>query len=345
MTDQLQSFSIETMAHATIDDVASHSGFSVATVSRAVRGLPNVSPATRKKVLESASSLEYQPNPNASGLAGGRTGIVTMVVAAISSWYMTQVMAGAEAELATSGVELSVTFLSKEATVRVLSNRRLIARRSDGLILLDFVPQQHDSDPALPTVVVGNQSPDFDSVAIDNMAGGRLAGEHIMQLGHRRVSVIAGTRDEFFNRAGSERMSGFLQSAEQFGVDPATVRKEYGNYSALGGYEAMTTLLSAPRETRPTAVFALCDDMAVGALRAASDAGCRIPEDLSLVGFDDHELAFGFGLTTIAQEPERLGAIGAKMLMDRLDGLEDPPRSVECSMELVERASTRSVRI
>lgn len=333
------------MGRATIDDVAQHSGVSVATVSRAIRGLPNVSPATRRRVLESASELRYRPNANAAGLATGRTGVVTMGVMVITSWYASQVMAGAEAVLAESGIDLSVMVLADARSQSARWDHNILSSRSDGLILVDFAPEtpDPDPDPSFSTVVVGVQSSSFDSVAIDNVAGGRMAGEHLMKLGHTRVGVIAGSGEQPLSRANSDRMSGFLRAVRSYDVPERDVSKQYGDYSALGGYEAMSALLSASRSERPTAVFALSDDMAVGAIRAAADLGCRVPEDLSVVGFDDHELAFGFGLTTVAQEPTTLGATGATMLIDRLEGLDAPPRSIECAIELVVRDSTQAL--
>jgi LacI family transcriptional regulator, repressor for deo operon, udp, cdd, tsx, nupC, and nupG len=331
------------MGRATINDVAQRSGVSVATVSRAVRGLPNVSPATRRRVLASAAELRYQPNANAAGLVTGKTGVVTMGVMVITSWYAAQVMAGAEAVLSDSGIELSVIVLVDAPRQSDRLDHRMLSNRSDGLILVDFAPESLEPDPTFSTVIVGARSQGFDSVAIDNVAGGRMAGEHLMQLGHTRVGVIAGSRGQSLSQSNSDRMSGFLESARRYGVDEDGVAEQYGNYSALGGYEAMGALLSVPPNERPTAVFALSDEMAVGAIKAAADLGCRVPEDLSVVGFDDHELAFGFGLTTIAQEPATLGATGAAMLIDRLGGLDAPSRTEESSIKLVVRSSTRSL--
>lgn len=332
------------MGRATINDVAQHSGVSVATVSRAIRGLSNVSPATRRRVLNSASELRYQPNANAAGLATGKTGVVTMGVMVITSWYASQVMAGAEAVLSESGMELSVIVLADARRRPERLDRRMLSSRSDGLILVDFAPPETlDPDPSFSTVVVGLHSDNFDSVAIDNVAGGRMAGDHLMQLGHTRVGVIAGSRRQSLSLANADRMRGFLDAVHSYDIDETGVAKQYGNYSALGGYEAMNAMLSVSPKERPTAVFALSDDMAVGAMRAATDLGFRIPEDLSVIGFDDHELAFGFGLTTIAQEPATLGAAGAAMLIDRLEGLTTQPRSKESAIKLVVRSSTRSL--
>ena len=123
------------------------------------------------------------------------------------------------------------------------------------------------------------------------------------------------------------------------GLDPDMTT--FGNFSALGGFEAMSQLLARPDP--PTAVFALSDEMAMGAMRAALDAGLSVPEDVSIVGFDDHELAFALGLTTVAQDPADLGAKGAELLVDRLSGHLGPPREVHSRVHLETRASTARI--
>lgn len=332
------------MARVTIDDVARESGVSVATVSRAVRGLPNVSPVTRQRVLEVAAQLRYRPDPNASRLAAGKTGVVAMAVPSITSWYTGQAMAGVEAVLAAAGFEMSVTLLSDEATrARVLADPSSLAQRADALILLDLAPTHAhvDPEPSFPVVVVGDRSAVMDSVSIDNELGGQLAGEHLLSLGHRRIGVIAGSVHELANEVTAHRTVGMSRAMTKAGLALEADLTAFGNFSALGGYEAMNELLA--RSERPTAVFALSDDMAIGAMRAAVEAGLSIPGDLSMVGFDDHELAFAVGLTTVAQDPADLGAKGAQLLVDRLTGHIGPPREVHSAVHLEVRTSTSQI--
>lgn len=264
-----------------------------------------------------------------------------MGVMVITSWYAAQVMAGAEAVLSESGVELSVMVLADAREESDRLDHRMLSNRSDGLILVDFVPGSLEPDPSFATVIAGVHADGFDSIAIDNAAGGGMAGEHLMQLGHTRLGLITGSHGNSLSKANSDRVRGFLGAVDSMGLNEASVSKQYGNYSALGGYEAMNALLAVSPEERPTAVFALSDEMAIGAIKSATDLGCRVPEDLSVVGFDDHELSFGFGLTTIAQDPATLGATAAEMLLDRLTEPSTPPRSNECAIKLVVRSSTR----
>jgi LacI family transcriptional regulator, repressor for deo operon, udp, cdd, tsx, nupC, and nupG len=309
-----------------------------------MRGLPNVSPVTRQRVLEVASVLRYRPDPNASRLAAGKTGVVAMAVPSITSWYTGQAMAGVEAVLAAAGLELSVTLLSDGASrSRVLAEPSSLATRSDALILLDLVPDHGavDPEPRFPVVVVGDRSASVDSVSIDNVAGGELAGEHLIALGHRRIAVIAGSIDEVATAVTARRTSGVERALNRAGVTLEPDRIAFGNFSALGGYEAMEQILRS--SARPTAVFAFSDEMAMGAIRALLDAGLDVPGDVSVVGFDDHELAFAAGLTTVAQDPADLGAKGAQLLVDRMTGHAGPPRAVESPVHLEIRSSTAQI--
>jgi LacI family repressor for deo operon, udp, cdd, tsx, nupC, and nupG len=332
------------LARVTIDEVARQSGVSVATVSRAVRGLPNVSPDTRQKVLDVAAHLRYRPDPNASRLAAGKTGVVAMAVPSITSWYTAQAMAGVEAVLAAAGFELSVTLVSDDASrERVVGEPTSLAKRADALILLDLLPTitRSETDPSFPVVVVGDRSEVVDSVSIDNVAGGEMAGDHLITLGHRRIGVIAGSPDEMATAITARRTTGLKRALGRVGVELDPDFLAFGNYSALGGYEAMQAILC--RQGRPSAVFALSDDMAMGALRAAAEAGVDVPGQISIVGFDDHELAFTAGLTTVAQDPAELGAMGAQMLVERLMGHTGPVRAMLSDVHLEVRSSTAEI--
>ena len=144
---------------------------------------------------------------------------------------------------------------------------------------------------------------------------------------------------ELANEVTAHRTTGLSRSLVNAGLDLDVDLKTFGNFSALGGYEAMIELLG--RRERPTAVFALSDDMAIGAMRAVVEAGLSIPDDLSMIGFDDHELAFAVGLTTVAQDPADLGAKGARLLVGRLTGHIGPPREVHSAVHLEIRTSTK----
>ncbi|MDH5294823.1 MAG: substrate-binding domain-containing protein, partial [Acidimicrobiia bacterium] len=224
---------------------------------------------------------------------------------------------------------------------RVVSEPGLLASRADALVLLDLVPTTFEPDSRFPVVVVGDHSDAFDSVSIDNVHGGRIAGEHLVGLGHSRVGLIAGAEEDKFTAVTMLRTRGLEEALAGVGVSLEENAVVFGHYSGLGGYEAMNELLARPNP--PTAVFALSDDMALGAIRAATEAGMSIPHDVSIVGFDDHELSFVLGLTTVAQDPAGLGAAGAQMLLDRLEGHSGAPREAHGEVRLIERSSTARI--
>ncbi|GIU93507.1 MAG: LacI family transcriptional regulator [Acidimicrobiia bacterium] len=330
------------MARVNIEDVARASGVSVATVSRALRGLPNVSPATRRRVMEVASHMGYRPDPNAARLAAGKTATVGLCVTAIPIWYTGQVSAGAEAVLTVAGYDLVLIVVADRQTRRrTLGEAAGLAKRVDGLLMVDIVPTADErvglQRAGLPWVMVGAADPSTPSVVVDNMGGAAQAARHLLELGHRRIGLISGGRAAFENSTPRERRDGFVEALAEAGVrfDPRLERP--GNFSALGGYEAMMALLES--SDRPSAVFAMSDEMAIGAARAAAERGLKVPDDLSVVGFDDHELAFAFGLTTIRQPATELGSEGARRLLGLLDGGPGDGRIV-LPTELVVREST-----
>jgi DNA-binding LacI/PurR family transcriptional regulator len=320
----------------TIDDVARESGVSVATVSRAMRGLPNVSPVTRQRVLDVASELRYRPDPNASRLAAGKTGVVAMAVPSITSWYTGQAMAGVEAVLAAAGFELSVTLLSDGATrERVLAEPVLAGEtRSDALILLDLAPVAGAADPgsSFPVVVVGDLLPEsVDSVSIDNVVGGELAGSASDRARAPTDRVIAGSVHEVATRRdgpanqrlrGSLALSGEVRCRTRSG--PCRLRELLGAGRVRG--DGTDLLVGPPRACRPRSLR-LSDDMAMGAMRAVlrgrpfgARTTCRWWASTITSWLSPQ------GLTTVAQDPADLGAKGAQMLVDGSDDFESQLR-------------------
>lgn len=340
------------MARVTIEKVAERAGVSVATVSRALRGLPNVSPKTRDRVVSVAAMLNYRPDPNAARLAAGRTRTIAVGVVAIPIWYTGQVVSGIEAVLTSRGYDLTLLLIADDR-VRARAFGDVgggVSKRADGAIIVDLVPTGADrallEEHRVPWVMVGADCATIDSVVIDNAEGAMLATRHLLELGHRSIGLISGGPAAFPASSPPQRRAGFLRALSQSGVrfDPKAER--VGDFSALGGYEAMQTLLDL--DERPTAVFAMSDEMAMGAIKACVDAGLSVPEDISVVGFDDVDWAFTMGLTTVRQDATELGAIAARLMIERLAGTPSGPdcerRLVTVPTELVVRTSTAPPR-
>jgi LacI family transcriptional regulator, repressor for deo operon, udp, cdd, tsx, nupC, and nupG len=326
---------------AGIGDVAARAGVSTATVSRALRGLPKVSVATRQRVLTAARDLDYRVSASASRLASGRTSTVAVVSPYISRWFFGQVISGAEAVLRDAGLDLLLYVVSTpESRARFFAELPLRGRVDAVMVLtlpLDDTEVASLAALRMPVTTVGLTVPGFSSVRIDDVAGAMSAVNHLLALGHRRIAMIAGPPGPARLTALGDRSLGFATALAAAGVGVADECEVDGDYTVEGGERAMASLLSLP--TLPTAVFAQSDEMAMGALRAIRKVGLRCPEDISVVGFDDHEMAALFDLSTVAQSAREQGARAARQLFATLDG-NGPPTSEEVPTYLVVRGTT-----
>lgn len=341
-TGDLQSDRLARPRPVTIDDVAELARVSVATVSRALRGLPNVAPTTRVRVEEAAETLRYRPDPAAARLATGRTTTVALAIPVLDSWYFTKVMAGAEAVLSGAGYDTLIFSLdSDETRHRVLTGP--LVRRADGLILVDL----HLYDDELRALLlhgvriatIGYEIPGASTVIVDDRRVAREAVSHLTELGHRRIGLISGATDDPQGFAVPQlRREGYHDELRRNGIDIVPSFDVGGNFSVIGGYEAACELLALPEP--PTAIFAMSDEMAFGVWRAASERGLSIPDDLSVVGIDDHEVSEVLGLTTVQQQVAEHGSVAAELLLRHLSGAVDEPQSHTVATGLVLRSST-----
>lgn len=331
---------------ATINDVAARAEVSVATVSRALRGLPHVAEETRLRVLQAADELQYVVDPSASRLAAGRTSTIGLVMPKLGTWYYAQFFAGVEAALAEHGLDVLTFPLSRPGQRERFLTAMPFRKRVDALIVVDLPMSEsqsarlHDAD--VPTIIVGAESPHFDSLRVLNAVGARLATEHLLGLGHERIAAIGGGRREAYQfSTPDERRQGFRDAHATRGVDVDESLVLDGALSMSGGVEAMQELLHLGDP--PTAVFALSDEMAIGAMQIATSLGVNIPHDISIVGFDDHEVAEYIGLTTVRQDVRALGEQAAAMALSALD-----PRAARQHLtqrpRLVVRSTTIRVR-
>jgi LacI family transcriptional regulator, repressor for deo operon, udp, cdd, tsx, nupC, and nupG len=312
---------------ATIDDVARRAQVSVATVSRALRGLPNVAPSTRQRVLHAAQELHYVADPSASRLAGGRTNTIALVVPMLGQWFYSRIFSGVEGVLAAAGYDVLPFTLSGPGGRDRFVARLPFRKRVDALLLVD-APLRDDQlaevlAAAPRAVTVGVRHHGVPSLQLDNVGAARLAVGHLTGLGHQRIAMIGGAADDPFGfPAPKERAKGYRQALADAGLEAAEEFEVSGNFSLQGGAEAMQRLLTL--DDPPTAVFACSDEMAIGALQVAQDAGLRVPANLSIVGFDDHEVAEFVGLTTIRQDVGGLGERAAQLLLELMEQPEQP---------------------
>lgn len=304
-----------------LNDVAERAGVSTATVSRALRGLPRVSEQTRARIVAIADELGYVISPSASRLASGHTHAVGVVVPSIDRWFFGQVIIGLERELRTQGYDLLLYNLGGDTGRDRFFAEMPVRRRVDALLVLSL--PLTDAEVArlralhVPVGLVGASVESFSCVRIDDVAGAMMAVRHLVNLGHRDIALISGGTDVPMHfTTPLDRRRGYLQVLAEAGIEYDPALEAAGDFTMAGGEQAMSQLLGGSR--RPTAVFALSDEMAFGAMRALRRSGLRVPDDVSVVGFDDHDMADLLDLTTVAQPVVEQGVAVARLLLDQL---------------------------
>ncbi|NLG83166.1 MAG: LacI family transcriptional regulator [Firmicutes bacterium] len=326
----------------TIMEVARAAGVSKSTVSRVLNGVP-VSEEARRRVEAAIAALNFKPNAQARGLSLRRSHLIGVVVPEIARIFYGEVLEGIESALAETGFEMIVCSTRNRQGREWGLTKLLWSKRVDGLILVtprEFSPQALKSlKGEFPVVLVDGTSDSFSSISVDNFAGGFMATEHLLRLGHRRIGLILGPD----TRESDQRLRGYKKALADYDCRfvPELIRS--GDYLFDSGFTAMEELLALPE--RPTAVFAASDLMAIGALKAAEAHGIKVPEDLALVGFDDIEAArwTSPALTTIRQPLRQLGEIGGRTIVKAITKKNDPTK-ITLGCTLVVRESCGAFR-
>jgi LacI family repressor for deo operon, udp, cdd, tsx, nupC, and nupG len=333
-------------AVTSIDDVARASGVSTATVSRALRGLPNVSDVTRDRIRTVADELGYVASSSASGLASGRTLAMGVVAPSVSRWFYTTVIEGIDAALRDANYDMILYNLASRGGDRErVFHRSILRKRTDALIALclNFTADEREQLLSLghPTIMIGGPVRGIRHIGIDEHEVGRQATEHLLQLGHRAIAHLGGDDDEGLNRqVPLERRKGYLEALSTAGIRARPDWLLSGRFTLQASRAVVSELLLNSTD-RPTAIFANSDEMAIGAILAAWDRGLRVPDDISIIGIDNHDLAESFGLTTMAQDPYEQGRLGARILLDDLNGGPlSRKTSVRAPAHLLVRSST-----
>jgi LacI family repressor for deo operon, udp, cdd, tsx, nupC, and nupG len=332
---------------AGIQEVADAAGVSTATVSRALSGNGHVSDSTKARVASAAAQLGYVVSSNASSLASGRTKNIGVVIPFLSRWFYSSVLEGAESSLLSNGYDLTLYNLAGGGEERrSVFEHFLLRKRVDAVVAisLELTPVELAGLLSLgkPIVGVGGPLVGVRTLSIDDVAVARLATEHLLALGHVSIAHIGGDREsERDFHLPTNRRVGYEAALEAAGITPDPALFQSADFTMPGGYAAAKQLFGNPR-TRPTAVFAASDEMAIGTILAARDLGLRVPGDISVVGIDDHELSDFFGLTTVAQFPELQGRLAVELLMDELHPTRHSLGSSNTPLpfELIVRSST-----
>lgn len=327
----------------TIRDVARLAGVGVATVSRVLNDHPSVSAETRQRVLAAIEALDYHPNLNARRLSLQRTLTIAVIVPFITTPSVTERLRGVIAGI--EGTEYELVIYNVESVANRDRYFRQVPRRGrvDGLIIISLTPTDEDvarfRRADIPTVLIDCAHPDLPHVVVDDVAGGRMATQHLLALGHRRVAFL-GDRypNPFHFTASHHRYLGYTQALAEAGM---ALRQEYvvmGEHSRERARVLAHELFSL--EDPPTAVFAASDTQAMGVLAAAQERTRRVPQDLSVVGYDDLEVAAYLGLTTVHQPLFESGKEGAALLLAHLEDPDASPARVVLPLRLEARQTT-----
>ena len=312
-------------------DVARLAGVSVATVSRSLSGSPLVSDATRARIQTAVEATGYVVNQVASGLRLQRSRQILVLLPDIANPFFGEVVLGIEEEAQRRGFGVLIGNTGRSPARAAALARQFQTGAVDGLVLLTGA-----CPPGIPLdrlVAVSEHVADapVTVVSVDNRAAAREAVGHLRALGHRRIAHIGGPEGNILTR---QRLQGLIDAQGQ-DHDAAMVR--FGDYSIASGEAAMRAMLPS----RPTAVFCSNDEMAIGAIRAAREAGLRVPADISVVGFDDIPFAGAYDppLTTIRQPRREMGRVAARLLLATLAGTDAPGPTI-LPHTLVVRASS-----
>lgn len=303
-------------------DVAARAGVSVATASRSLGDGAKVAPGTRQRVLDAARELAYGMAPADAAAGSGRRRTVAIIVPFVTRWFFARATVAALDVLRDGGYDVLLYHLGDAAARDDFFDRMPLATRVDGILSLSMpLTEVHTlalRALGLPLVSIGSHIDGFPSVGIDEVASARLAVTHLLNQGHRRIGLIAGRPDDtrFDFTASMSRRLGYEEALASVGLgfDPRLVVE--GPHGIDGGATAMTELLTRP--DLPSAVFAEFDELAVGALWALRRAGLRVPQDVSIVGIDNAEMAEFVDLTTVAQDVDAQGRAAARMLRQLL---------------------------
>lgn len=337
---------------ATIKDVAKKAGVTIGTVSRVLNNKKWVSEECRKRVLEAIQDLKYKPQAHARRLRQKHSyvwGVIAPHHASVfKSPFFAHILAGMEEVAAEAKYRLLVHPLS-EASRAQLSYRLVLGDGSvDGMFVLNAWSTDASirelTEAHVPFVLVNGKitgHEDLPYVGVDNAAGIRKAVQHLVDLGHRRIGMVNG---RMTTTNALERFQAFQGALAEHGMDFVPEWTADGNFEEQGGYDACRQILRAAR--RPSALVCASDLMAMGAIRALKEEGLRVPESLSVVGFDDMEEAAYFDppLTTVSFSPHQMGVLAARKMLSLLDSRGLSEKATILEPELKERHSTAPAR-
>ncbi len=327
---------------STITDVAERAGVGVGTVSRVLNDSPLVSDRTRAHVLGIIAEMDYRPSFLARGLSTGTAGVLAAVVQRMTTPSALQRLRGILDVASAAGFDVILHDVNDVDDYQDQVRSLLRPDRCAGGLLVSLKPEVDDikmlATNPVPVVMVDGQVQGISSIYIDDELGGQMATEHLIELGHKRIAFVGDWEDTIGFRPSAKRVQGYRKAMANAGFDVPE------GYIKSGPHERLVTLRQIGElldlEAPPTAVVASADSHAMVVAEGARARGLRVPEDLSVIGFDDLDIAEHLGLSTVRQPLYESGARGAQMLLDIMEANSGAAEHVELSLELVARGST-----
>jgi len=332
---------------AGVVEIAEKVGVSAATVSRALRGLHHVNERTRSKIVAAAMELNYPLRPDLiPSELQERTNRIAVIAPYISRWYFAEAINGIEQSLREVGMDLLLyNFSEVDARQRIFQHKKLRGK-VDALIVISMPPTDEEFKSLLslgiPITTIGFIHEGCTSVAIDDVEAGKVATKHLTDLGHREIAVLSGQRETAYNFDVSDnRNKGYIEALNAVGVEWNPDLEVRGDFNIYTAEIAMESFLQ--RKKLPTAIFCHSDEMAFGALKAIRRKGLRVPEDISVIGFDDHLIAQYVGLTTVSQPPQFEGQVAAASAIAEIVNPQAERKNILVPLSLVVRETTAKI--
>ena len=330
-----------------IVEIAERAGVSPATVSRALRGMHHVNERTRTNIVAAAMELNYPLRPDLipADLVK-RTNRIGVIAPYISRWFFSQAINGIEQSLREVGMDLLLyNFSQVDARQRIFQQKQLRGK-VDAIIVVSMPPTDEEFTSLLslgiPITTIGFNHIGCTSISIDDVLGGKVATKHLTDLGHREIAVLSGQRETAYNfDVSGNRNKGYLEALNEVGVERNPELEISGDFNIYTSEIAMDAFLR--RKKLPTAIFCHSDEMAFGALKAIRNKGMRVPEDISVIGFDDHDIAQYIGLTTVAQPPQFEGQVAAAAAIAEIANPALERRKIVVPLSLMVRETTAAI--
>lgn len=327
-----------------IKDVASEAGVSVVTVSRVLNNVSTVRKSSREKVQRAVNKLNYQPSAAAQSLARGKTNVIGLIIPDLSDPFIMKVVDEVDKALESRDYSLALSIVRDEENsieVKERSNFLFRQKRVDGILMItplfesDYVKSLEDKD--IPFVILDNQKLPFKypSIVVDNFRGGYDVTRYLIELGHKEIAYIGGPE---ILLSSKKRGEGFQTALREIGLEAYAI--ERGEYEVTTGFDITSKWIKENK--LPTAIFAGDDHIAFGVINALHIAGYKVPEDISVIGFDDHPMASQLKpfLTTVKQPAREMGQKGVEILFDLMDNELSHNVVKKLNTVLIERDST-----